>query len=136
MWFSQGATIGCGRPDGGPSNPNARDRCGSGTKATINDPALRTVNVRAAAGSAADVTKHNPWRKPGSAPVYHPCGMAGGGPAYVDRGRGGEAEYTNTSIAQQGDLGSVLPRAPTGTVWKRGGTIETGWSIRANHGGG
>eukprot|EP01045_Picozoa_sp_COSAG04_P045955 COSAG04_NODE_16387_length_500_cov_1.718204_2_plen_33_part_01 len=31
------------------------------------------------------------------------------------RGKGGEAEYTNTSIARQGDLGSVLPPAPSGT---------------------
>ena len=69
---------------------------------------------------------------PGSAPVYHPCGMAGGGPAGVYRGKGGEAEYTNTSIAKQGDLGSVLPPAPSGTVFKRGSEVEVGWSIRAN----
>ena len=101
-------------------------------KATLNDPALRTVNVHAPAGSAADVYKFNPWRAPGSAPVFHPCGMAGGGPASVYRGKGGEAEYTNTSIARQGDLGSVLPPAPSGTVFKRGSEVEVGWSIRAN----
>jgi len=50
----------------------------------------------------------------------------------VYRGKGGEAEYTNTSIAKQGDLGSVLPPAPSGTVFKRGSEVEVGWSIRAN----
>ena len=58
--------------------------------------------------------------------------MAGGGPASVYRGKGGEAEYTNTSIARQGDLGSVLPPAPSGTSFKRGSEVEVGWSIRAN----
>ena len=37
--------------------------------------------------------------------------MAGGGP----KKQGGEAKYTPTKFAQQGDLGSkVLPYAPTG----------------------
>lgn len=27
--------------------------------------------------------RHNPWRAPGSAPVYDPCGMAGGGPHWI-----------------------------------------------------
>ena len=62
MWYTQGTTIGCAKPDGGPSNPNVRDRCGSGMKATLNDPALRTANIHAPAGSAADVYKFNPWR--------------------------------------------------------------------------
>ena len=48
---------------------------------------------------------------PGHAPVFDPCGMAGGGP----KKQGGEAKYTPTKFAQQGDLGSkVLPYAPTG----------------------
>jgi len=29
-------------------------------------------------GTDADWTKFNPWRAPGSAPVYDPCGRAGG----------------------------------------------------------
>ena len=31
-------------------------------KATNNDPATRTINRNAVAGSAADWTKFNPWR--------------------------------------------------------------------------
>ena len=73
LWFSVGCTIGCKECDGGSkggSNPNRHDRCGSGMKATINDPMFRTVNREAAAGSNEDWTKFNPWRAPGSAPVF------------------------------------------------------------------
>ena len=48
--------------------------------------------------------------------------------AWVSVGR----ENTNTSIARQGELGIVLPPAPSGTVYKRGSEVEVGWSIRAN----
>ena len=59
--------------------------------------------------------------------------MAGGGP----QKQGGEAKYTATKFAKQGDLGGeVLPPAPTGVVWKAGGVETAKWSIRANHGGG
>ena len=61
FWFSQGCSIGCKTCDGGASNPNTKDRCGSGMKATLNDPKLRTYNRAAAAGSDDDIYKHNPW---------------------------------------------------------------------------
>jgi len=133
FWFSQGCSIGCKICDGGPSNPNTKDRCGSGMKATVNDPSLRSFNRHVKAGSEADVYKHNPWRAPGSAPVFDACGMAGGGP----KEQCGEAKYTPTKFAKQGDLGSeVLPEAPTGITWRAGDVVEAKWSVRANHGGG
>ena len=89
FWFSQGCTIGCDKCDGGPSNPNTRDRCGSGMVATVNDPLLRTYNRAAPALSEQDVYRFNPWRAPGAAPVFDSCGMAGGGPVQ----QGGEAKY-------------------------------------------
>ena len=58
--------------------------------------------------------------------------MAGGGP----HKQGGEAEYTTTHIARQGDPGSVLPHTPTGTVWKAGGLVNASWYMAFNHGGG
>ena len=76
FWFSQGTTIGCEHATGAPSNPNTQSFCNSSMKATVNDPKLRTYNRAAAAGSAADIYKHNPWRAPGSAPVFHPCKYA------------------------------------------------------------
>merc|ERR1712066_332028 len=131
-----GCTIGCKECDGGDkgsANPNKQDRCGSGMKATINDPKQRTVNREAAAGSEADWTKHNPWRAPGYAPVYDPCGRASG--SY--KATAGKGEFTNTKFAKLGDLGSrVLPKYDTGTVWEAGSIVETMTSFRATHGGG
>jgi hypothetical protein len=65
-----------------------------------------------------------------------PCGQAGGTlPKYA--GGGADAVFTNTSIAKMGQLGSrVLPYAPSGTKWVAGSTVEVGWAIRYNHGGG
>ena len=100
--------------------------------ATICDPKLRTYNTDAECNTKADLYRYNPWRAPGSAPVLDSCGMAGGGPMNV----GGEAKYTTTKYAKTGDLGSSLPPAPTGVVWKAGSVVEASWSIRANHGGG
>jgi hypothetical protein len=121
---------GCAECDGGdkgPTNPNRHDRCGSGMKATNNDPATRTVNRAAAAGSEADWTRFNPWRAPGHAPVYDPCGRASG--SY--KATSGKGEFTDTKYAKLGDLGSrVLPKYDTGTVWKRGSTVETMTSFR------
>ena len=100
--------------------------------ATICDPKLRTYNVDAPCNTDADIYRWNPWRAPGSAPVLDSCGMAGGG--YVNMG--GEAKYTTTKFAKTGDLGSLLPEAPTGIVWWAGSVATAKWSIRANHGGG
>lgn len=134
LWFTVGTSIGCKEPDGGAkggANPNTKDRCGSGMKATVNDPRYRTVNREAEALSEEDWTKFNPWRAPGSAPVYDACGRASGGPHVT----GGEGVYTTTKYAKVGDMGSQLPRLHS-AVWKAGSTVEARWSIRANHGGG
>lgn len=135
LWMSVGCTIGCKECDGGSAggaNPNGKDRCGSGKKATINDPKYRTLNRNVTAGSAEDWTRFNPWRAPGNAPVYDPCGRAGG----ASHPTPGHGEFTNTTYAKFGDMGSTLPRYPTGTVWAAGSAVETMQAIRANHGGG
>jgi len=135
LWFNVGTTIGCSEPDGGAkggSNPNKVDRCGSGMMATNNDPKSRTLNREAEAGSEEDWTKYNPWRAPGHAPVYDPCGRASG--SY--QATTGKGEFTDTKYAKLGDLGSHLPKYDTGTVWQSGSTVEAMTSIRANHGGG
>ena len=88
LWMSVGCSIGCKECDGGQdgkgaTNPNSKDRCGSGMKPTNNDPLHRTFNRNCTGecvGSALDYTQHNPWRAPGAAPVFDPCGRAGGGP--------------------------------------------------------
>ena len=81
----------------------------------------------------ADFTKYNPWRAPGRAPVFDACGMAGGSTVEVFNA----GAYNTTVYASQGDLGSrVLPKRPSGTVWKRGETAVTRWQNTAEHGGG
>lgn len=91
------------------------------------------MNLNAKIFSKEDVTRYNPWRAPGRAPIYDSCGMAGGAPSWVPTA----LSFYDTVHAKQGDLGSVvLPPNPTGVVWKAGETVETKWNIRANHGGG
>jgi hypothetical protein len=133
LWFSQGCSIGCAACDG-VSAREQRDLCGSGARPTICDPRLRTYNANATCGTEADTYRHNPWRAPGTAPVFDPCGRAGGGNTGAPGP--GAAFFTNTSVNRQGDLGSrVLPARP-GTTWRAGSVVEAKWSIRANHGGG
>ena len=56
--------------------------------------------------------------------------MAGGAPVW----RHTALSFYDTENAKQGDLGSkVLPPNPTGVVWTGGATVETKWSVRANH---
>ena len=69
----------------------------------------------------------------GYAPVFDPCGRASG--SY--KATPGKGEFTNTTYAKLGDLGSqVLPKYDTGTVWQAGSTVETMTSFRTIHGGG
>lgn len=83
-----------------------------------------------------DSYRYNPWRAPGAAPVVDSCGQAGG-TLWKYRGGGADAVFTNTSIAKMGQHGSkVLPYAPSGTKWMAGSSVEVGWAIRYNHGGG
>eukprot|EP00729_Bicosta_minor_P006469 gene6469-3087_t len=106
LWMSVGCTIGCKECDGGMigtksvgTNPNGIDRCSSGMQPTNNNPQHRTFNRNCTGGcigSADDYTKHNPWRAPGSAPVYDPCG-----PAAV--GLGSMAFFENSSATLAGE---------------------------------
>jgi len=93
---------------------------------------MRAYARAAACGSDADFTYFNPWRRPGAAPVFDACGMAGGEPLPGKENMQG-AKYTTTVHAKQGDLGSVvLPPMPTGTIWTAGKPAEVSWTMRAN----
>lgn len=103
--------------------------------ATICDPALRTLNIHAPCGSAEDFYQFAPWRAPGAAPVIDSCGVAGG----VLPGQGAASaggDFQNNSLAKRSDLGSLLPPAPSGTVWTVGTVVEVAWTRKAWHGGG
>lgn len=99
----------------------------------MNDPKYLTWNLDVAPLSTDDWTRFSPWRAPGSAPVYDPCGMAGGGQKAGDPGNGGVPPPGH----RVGDLGSKLSELSSGsTVYKTGAVVEVAWAIDANHGGG
>jgi len=133
FWFSQGCTIGCSACDGDGSRIPNFDHCPGESIAPTLDPRYRTMNHLATPGTYQDIFKYNPWRAPGRAPVYDPCGMAGGSPQELFNA----GAYNTTAYAKQGDLGSqVLKPRPSGTVWRRGETAKTRWQYTASHGGG
>lgn len=76
LWFSQGCTIGCESCTGIGSHTSKR-LCESTVEPTLPKYAW-TMNRWAVEGSANDSYRYNPWRRPGSAPVFEPCGRAGG----------------------------------------------------------
>lgn len=136
FWFSQGCTIGCKTCDGNGSRIPNRDACPDLPKPAPEEtiePQYRTANLHTVKGSYEDFYKFNPWRMPGNAPVYDPCGMAGGTPIQAFNA----GEFNTTRFAKQGDLGSVvLPKRPTGATWKRGTVVKARFHQIANHGGG
>jgi len=102
---------------------------------TLCDPSLRTSNSQSLCGGKDDIYYYSPWRRPGAAPVIDACGSAGG--RLVGQGTGGAgAQFQNTSVARQGDLGSSLPHGPPSATWQAGAVVEVGWTVMANHGGG
>ena len=128
FWFSQGCQPGCTNcTDGFALDGN----CKTEMEPTVTDSAFRTYMDDPSYG---DYTKHNPWRSPGYAPVFSPCGLAGGG--MTNHPRNGATAHM-TGQAQGFDGRHPLPYAvPPPTVWKRGHEAEVAWSITANHGGG
>jgi len=140
FWFSNGCSIGCPECDGKTRGPipnqpefaHKMDTCGLGYKATVCDPAQRTVNTGAECGADDDFYYFSPWRAPGSSPVLDSCGMAGGTPASGGYG----AVYKETPHAKQGDLGSKLPGEEATVEWTLGQEVTVAWTIQANHGGG
>lgn len=98
FWFSQGCGIGCNTCNGNGSRiPNA-DHCPELPKPKpelLLDPQYRTTNQYTTPGSREDFWRFNPWRAPGNAPVYDPCGMAGG--STIARFNAGEY---NTTVRQ------------------------------------
>jgi hypothetical protein len=92
-------------------------------------------NTQAECGSPDDIYFYSPWRAPGTAPVIDACGVAGG--RHPGQGAGGAgADYMNTSLSKQGDLGSKLPAMKPTATWKVGAQVEAGWTVSAHHGGG
>lgn len=130
-WFSQGCQPGCSEC----TDTFDRNPCKTPMAPTIMDKSLMTWNhgnTAPGTGSILDITRHNPWRSPGFAPVFSPCGLAGGGTVL---------HPTNGALAPPGvsqgfDGRSLPPLEDVETIWSAGSVQEVAWAITANHGGG
>ena len=84
-----------------------------------------------------DWTAKHPWRAPGSAPIFSPCGAAGGNPKGCEggdeKGKCPGGGYPHGPLAE--DYYKHLKNVPV-TEWSIGATVEVAWAITANHGGG
>merc|ERR1719232_1928334 len=88
-------------------------------------------------GFHVDYTKTNPWRASGSAPIYSPCGVAGGNPEGCPVGEGEIGDNCpGGGFAYGPDAVNVDFQDVQTTEWRAGGVAEVGWGIVANHGGG
>ena len=87
--------------------------------------------------SNEDWTARNPWRAPGRAKVYSPCGSEGGNPFGCVQADGtlGPCTIDDGAFAFGTD-GRALGGMGVITAWQQGSIVEVGWSIRSNHGGG
>jgi len=137
FWFSNGCTPGCKACSGNGNRYPNFDHCPNETKnLKPSDYLLKeywTGDKTWPEGTSYDIFKFNPWRAPGKAPVFDPCGMAGG--RWTEAFNA--AAFNSTRFAKMGDLGTkVLKPRPTGTIWQRGGRAKTRWQMTANHGGG
>jgi len=107
--------------------PNA---CETPTEPTNNDPEFMTYRRGDILG--LDPLKYTPWRSPGFAPVFSPCGIAGGGAKYVP----GNGAIPPKGIEQGFDGKDMPVLEDVETVWPKGTSQEVSWAIHANHGGG
>ena len=133
-WFSQGCFPGCSECSGNvfQAYPEPFDWQQTGCKdvlpPTNNHPDLRTWATNRHVGSDDDWTSVTPWRRPGSAPLLDPCGVASGMlPPNVSPPDGVPEGFA------QGDLGSDLPPVD-GVIaeWIAGSEAEVSWSIYVN----
>lgn len=79
----------------------------------------------------------NPWRAPGHAPVWSPCGAAGGNPRGCPPGspvHGMRCPFGGYSYGPPAEV-YPFPDVVT-TEWEAGSVAEVAWALIANHGGG
>lgn len=126
-WFNEGCTIGCPKCNGALEDAGCEAQQG---KATLPDYA-RTVWYPDGVTLMEDCGI-TPWCAPGSAPVFSPCGIAGGDTTPGAPGAGGEPPPRH----KQGEDGLGLKVRPEKTTWKAGSVVEASWALIANHGGG
>lgn len=146
LWFNNGCFIGCPSCTG--TDDVSKEECPNPAFPTIPlghpwfgtifyDPILYCLENPADCQKAKDVgffndIHRNPWRAPGTAPVYNPCGVNGGGYVNGPHGTGGRAFFG----FQQGWKGTEVSPLLRQTTWIAGSTVEVAFGLTANHGGG
>jgi len=148
LWFNNGAYIGCLNCTGDNNVPSEKI-CPDPAAVTIplQDKTYGTVfgnlpleclehPIDCAGmfvkGYWKNLQNRVPWRHPGAAPVYNPCGLNGGGYVSGPSGTGGEAFFGHPQGFKGTDVTPLLHK----TMWIAGSTVEVAWGITANHGGG
>jgi len=139
LWFNEGCQIGCSECHGfkDPLASLVSSLCPKERiEPTITDDSLITFPRLNKLYKLTGTKNYNPWLAPGSAPVYSPCGIAGGSGNY--KGENGGAHPPGY---EQGMDGRKLfehddSSKKTSTVWPAGSNQEVIWAINANHGGG
>uniref|UniRef100_A0A7S4SZ54 Chitin-binding type-4 domain-containing protein n=1 Tax=Alexandrium monilatum TaxID=311494 RepID=A0A7S4SZ54_9DINO len=89
-------------------------------------------------GVLRDWTVKSPWRAPGTAPTFSPCGVDGGNLRGCPYGSTDLKGCAGGGYAHGPDARAYYPRfkSPKTTEWKAGAVVETAWGLTANHGGG
>lgn len=132
FWFNEGCSIGCNSCSKDCSHVKSAFGfcCPEQIQPTNNDPRTRTF--KDLFGKLDVAMRFNPWRAPGFAPVYDPCGLAGG----MLPGEAGKINPPPPGVPQ-GMRGQDLPEVPAlKMTWAAGSVQEVAWGINANHGGG
>jgi len=129
-WFNQGCQPGCSEcTDFGPA-------CKTPMKPTILNKSLMTWNRGNLPffipGTVTDLTRHMPWRSPGFAPVFSPCGIAGGGTTRFPA----NGALAPATLKEGFDGRDMPPLKDVETIWPAGSVQEVAWAMAANHGGG
>ena len=102
-----------------------KDACGQG-----NDDCCKFPTI-----SACDWTQKNPWRHPGTAPIFSPCGIDGGNPQGCPAGNP-KGDGCARGGYGRGPDSRMLPDNTKPAIWNIGAQVEVAWAITANHGGG
>jgi len=142
-WKPETPTIGCGSLDHVADYPVQTDRLGCIEGWFTN----RTCIPGNYEGSCVGVPGSMPWFAPGTAPIFTPCGTAGGNPTGCVGNEGekfgdccggansaGNAGCGGWSMGQNAE-DYDWPDAPV-TEWEAGSVQEVAWFVSANHGGG
>jgi len=138
-WYSNYTFI-PGEPTIPPLSPlmTYKDACmdGLGTAACCNAPCnTPSMQGKGQPCEGCDWSRTHPWRAPGTAPVFSPCGFDGGNPKGCPVGNPSQKGCGGGGYGHGPD-GRSLKGNTKPEVWTAGGEAEVAWGVTANHGGG